>query len=150
MTVFHLTNPAPTSPDHRAFEELNGVLDVGAGEVLPWSEADDVVRSEALSRLQKYYCHTLDRHHRQAFDDWVNDQLTVVRRDRAVSYKTFGEPGSIDDKALEALSNPSSGYGYGASHRAHRGHEDFILGLQKIIAKCKGLRATTSMKLEAR
>ncbi len=159
MTMFHLTHPAPTSSDHPAFVELLGALDTGHGEVFPWAEADPPVRSEALGRLQEYYCHALDRPHREAFEEWVGHGLTKARIDRLISgprikgkssSEVFSEssskvfsPGSVDDKRLEVLQ--AKGDMIGAVIRMTR-IQDFYHALQGIITgKCKGL--TTAMKI---
>ena len=161
MTMFHLTHPAPTSPDHPAFVQLLGALDVGHRELLPWAEADPSVRSEALGRLQEYYCHALDWPHREAFEAWVGHELAKARRDRLISGplirgksspEVFSEssskvfsPGSVDEKTLEVLQH-KGGDEVGAGLRMETLQEDFFRGLQSIItSKCKGL--TTPMKL---
>jgi hypothetical protein len=68
MTVFHLMDPPP-GPKDPLFIDLLGALDTGT--ILPWLNASEDVRDEALGRLHEYYCHTLDAKHRAAFDDWV-------------------------------------------------------------------------------
>lgn len=89
MTSFHLTDPAPTDPNHPVFLELLGVLQGKEG--LRWAVADPSVRSEALGRLQEYYCHALDRTHRDAFDAWVNHQLELVHRDQLASGESVNQ-----------------------------------------------------------
>lgn len=114
MTMFHLTHPAPTSADHPAFVELLGVLD-------PWAAADPSVRSEALGRLQEYYCHALDRRHREAFEAWVDYNMR-----RVSTYVLADQEGDIMGAYLAYL--------------PMRRQYDFFHGLQTIIGrKCKGL-----------
>jgi hypothetical protein len=119
MTMFHLTHPPPTSDKDPAFFELLGAL--STTEVFPWAEADPLVRSETLGRLQEYYCNALDPPHHEAFDAWVGAKLGEARRDKIIIGGS--SPGSLPP-----------------------GQEDFFSGIQRVIAsKCKGLR--TPMKL---
>jgi hypothetical protein len=154
MTMFHLSQPAPRSLDHPAFVELLGALDVGGRQTLPWAEAAPPVRSEALGRLQEYYCHALDGPHREAFDAWVGYKLTEVRRDEVITtvFAKGGEsspeafsPGSFDEKALELMQR-RGGDVWGAVLRVQTLQGDFFRGLQRVIAsKCQG--PTIPMKL---
>ncbi len=159
VTAFHLTQPAPADVNHPVFDYLLGALTTG-NEGTPWALADPAVRSEALGRLQEYYCHALDLPHRKAFEGWVGHERAKVRRDRLISGPlirgksspaVFSEPssevfspGSVDDKTLEVLQH--KGDVMGARLRMETLQEDFFHGLQSIItSKCKGL--TTPMKL---
>ncbi|MGH3944931.1 MAG: DUF4157 domain-containing protein [Pseudonocardiaceae bacterium] len=146
MTIFHLTHPAPTSADHPAFIELLGALDTGKGPY-PWKQAEPSVRTEALSRLQEYYCNVLDQQHREAFDAWVDFKITTARRDQIVSGKySTGSflPGSFDDETLKLIGR--SGDAEGARLRVTTSQDDFFRSLQGITArKCKGL--TPPMRL---
>lgn len=149
MTMFHLTHPAPTSSAHPVFVELLGVLDTGHGEVLPWADATPAFRSEALGRLQEYYCHALDWEHRDAFDAWVGERAAEARRDRIMRDEATPQdlaPGSVDDKTLEVLQH-KGGNPLGAQIRKKTMQDDFFQSLQSVIAsKCKEL-PPTSMKL---
>ena len=142
MTMFHLTHPAPSSPDHPAFVQLLGAVDTG--DVHPWAEADKAFRSEALGRLQEYYCHALDTRHREAFEGWVLLQAAEVQKDLI----QLGEPGafspgSVDDESMKVLQHQtSSGMGAHIRIQIHK-KDDFVGGLQRVIAgHCKGLPAT--------
>jgi hypothetical protein len=77
MTMFHLTHPAPSSDKDPAFFQLLGAL--STTKVFPWAVADPLVRSEALGRLQEYYCNALDPPHHEAFDAWVGAKLGEAR-----------------------------------------------------------------------
>jgi hypothetical protein len=135
MTMFHLTNPAPTSSNDPAFVQLLGVLDVGKAEVLPWAEADPTVRSEASGRLQEYYCHALDWPHRRAFDDWVAAQLVSARRDEIIS--GVDSPGPDEGELIERRTGADV---LGATIRVKRLPGSFFRSLQSIITgRCKGI-----------
>jgi hypothetical protein len=119
MTMFHLTDPAPTSDNAAAFVELLGAL--STSKVFPWANANPLVRSEALGRLQQYYCHALDPSHQAAFDLWVSAKL--ARPPRAPITTGASSPGAPVP-----------------------GEEDFYDSLHRVIAgKCRGVR--TPMKL---
>ena len=138
MTMFHLTDPAPTSSNDPAFVQLLGVLDVGKAEVLPWAEADPTVRSEALGRLQEYYCHALDSFHRRAFDGWVAAQLVSARRDEIIS--GVDSPGTADVNAGELIERRTGADVLGATIRVKRLPGSFFRSLQSIITgRCEGL-----------
>jgi hypothetical protein len=148
MTMFHLTHPAPTDPNHPAFVELLGALDTGKS-VLPWSGSARADRSEALGRLQEYYCHALDPSHKEAFKNWVDYKSAQVRKDRFTvgkySKEDFRPGSSFDDDLIYApLGNPKE-----AEPRLEPRPDDFFHGLQGIIAnKCKGLLPLTRMALD--
>jgi hypothetical protein len=144
MTMFHLTHPPPSSPDHPAFVELLGAVDTG--DVHPWAEADKTFRSEALGRLQEYYCHALDERHREAFEGWVRLQAAEVRTDLLQVGKSLPggfSSGSVDDEALKVLQHRA-----GSQMAAHiriqtLKKDDFVGGLQTIITgRCKGFPTT--------
>jgi hypothetical protein len=105
MTMFHLRNPN----DDAAFIELLGVLD--GSNTYPWELANPSVRSEALGRLQEYYCRALSPLHQRTFDAWVATQLSKAR--------SYGS----------------------SSGSQPPGSEDFFESIQRMIARqCKGLR----------
>ncbi len=147
MTMFHLTHPAPTALDHPVYIELLGALSTEDNH--PWAEADPAVRSAALGQLQEYYCHALDRSHREAFDGWVTAKSAEVRDDQLATGAPPPEvflPGGADEKALERLqgagssSKGSKGSTMGPMVRMGTMQVDFFHGLRGIIAgKCKSL-----------
>ena len=143
MTMFHLAHPAPISIEHPAFQELLGALDTG--KITPWAQTDPSSRSEALGRLQEYYCHALDELHREAFDAWVLTVLTTVRTDEVITAQSSSytpAPGSFDEKAVL----PSEGDVMGAAARVKTLEGDFFRGLQRVIAsKCKGLKPSLQL-----
>jgi hypothetical protein len=147
MTMFHLTHPAPNSVSHPAFVQLLGALDVGKGENLPWAEADPAVRSEALGRLQEYYCHALDQHHRESFAGFVSIQLNLARADEYITSVHGGSeesfPETVDLDAVNAAER--SGGVMGAAIRSKRAPGSFFRSLQSIVeSKCEKL--STPMK----
>ena len=103
MTMFHLTHPAPDSSSHPAFVELLGVIETR--QTLPWEYADPAVRSEALGRLQEYYCHALDQKHRESFDGFVSIQLNRSRANAAPG-SFFRSLQSIIESKCEKLTTP--------------------------------------------
>jgi hypothetical protein len=138
MTHFHLTHPAPADEKDPAFQELWGALDTGSGN--PWKDATKEVRSEALGRLQEYYCHSLDRKHREAFEGWVryqhrkwkNYNFSVVGRDRMRP----GDP----DLDIQTPENAPDAYGMKKRTMEASDMPAFLHGLLDIIeGKCKGL-----------
>jgi hypothetical protein len=142
MTMFHLTHPAPSAADHPAFVELLGAVDTG--DVHPWAEADKTFRSEALGRLQEYYCHALDSRHREAFEGWVRLQAAEVQKDLVqLGGPGAFSPGSVDDESMKVLQHRADS-GMGAHIRIETfKKDDFVGGLQRVIAgHCKGLPAT--------
>ena len=70
MTAFLLAAPPPAETDAPAFEQLFGMF-MSSSE--PWANANPETRSEALGRLQQYYCQVLDPDHRKAFENWVRN-----------------------------------------------------------------------------
>jgi len=82
MTMFHLAHPAPASPQHSAFGELLGALITE--DYFPWAWAPKGYKTGVLRQLQEYYCNTLDREHREAFDGWVDYKLAeaALRQDK--------------------------------------------------------------------
>jgi hypothetical protein len=89
MTMFHLTPPSNLSnPHHPAFIELLGATNTSL--YTPWKDAAPLVKSEALGRLQEYYCNALDAPHLEAFDCWVNYQLNIIRNRSIDEFKEWG------------------------------------------------------------
>jgi len=68
MTAFLLADPPPAKSDDPAFEQLFGMF-MSSSE--PWANAKPETRSEALGRLQQYYCQVLDPARQKAFENWV-------------------------------------------------------------------------------
>jgi len=154
MTHFHLAQPAPTDPKDIAFTELWGALDTGEGN--PWKGATKEVKSEALGRLQEYYCHSLDRRHREAFDAWVNYEDREWR-----SYNLTGPPDAdLDirarDLALEGVGEVSKSKEAFEALQQKQTMErtempDFLRGLLEIIrGKCRGLETPLALPATAR
>jgi len=148
MTMFQLAHPVPDTPDHPAFVQLLGALDTGGG-VHPWAEADPAVRSDALGRLQEYYCNALDARRRQSFAGWVEIQLKSARRDKVLLGQPAPggyEPGEVDDETLKSMRR-EGGNMMGAAIRVKLQGGDFFRGLKGVVASnCKGLDPL-SMKL---
>jgi len=141
MTAFHLIDPAPTDLKHVGFVQLMGVL--GDATRPNWASADEPVRAQALGRLQEYYCHTLDRAHRESFSSFVNAQLSIADGDHLVT----GELPTRSDAVLpdEALTDPAA-HKVGAEPRKALMHGHFFRSLRTMIDReCKGL--VPSMKL---
>jgi len=127
MTMFHLA-PAPASFRDPPFMQLLGALTTR--KVLPWAKADGPARSEALGRLQEYYCHAMDAPHRRAFEGWVNYYQVPRRIENLI----------LDDKVGTELAVAQ------AKDQNDAMEDDFFQGLKSIIrSQCKGI--TTPMKL---
>jgi hypothetical protein len=70
MTAFLLADPPPAKNDDPAFEQLLGMF-MSSSE--PWANAIPETRSEALGRIQQYYCQVLDPARQKAFENWVGN-----------------------------------------------------------------------------
>jgi hypothetical protein len=117
MTMFHLADPVPTSDRDPAFFELLGAL--STRKVFTWASADPAVRSEALGRLQQYYCKVLERPRQEAFDNWVAYKLGEARR---VPDPTSPSPSLVP------------------------GQLDFFTSLNQMLAgQCRGLRPSMTL-----
>jgi hypothetical protein len=145
MTAFHLTSPAPTDANHPVFIELLGVLENNKGTPR-WALADPSIRSEALGRLQEYYCHALGRSHREAFDGWVNYQLDLVRRDQFLRGEYSSEQLSDETLDVFASSEKEEAARVSAAKREKTMHKSFVRGLEEIIkGKCKGINPSMAL-----
>lgn len=134
MTVFSLTDPAPTSVDHPAFIQFLGALHVANKDIFPWAQAEKSVRSEALARLQDCYCNVFDLGHRKTFDAWVGFKLTAARRDQNIVSPGSRSPEPWDERM--GLDSEKAA----ARIRVKTSQEDFFRSLQGISArKCTGL-----------
>jgi hypothetical protein len=136
MTWFHLADPAALDkPEHSAWTELLGALEQNG--VAQWTGSDQSVRNEALGRLQEYYCHALDKAHRDVFDGWVRRESSIVAADRALQGRAA--PGDVDDEAFGRISS-----GEARAHAAGREVTmlaDFVDGLRQIVrGGCRVLR----------
>jgi hypothetical protein len=149
MTMFHLVHPAPSSDpnprgfgsDHDpAFVELLGAVTLQKG-VIPWSDADQKVRSEALGQLQEYYCHTLDTEHQEAFKNWIGRRRSETGRSRikADPPKQDKSSPAHHSKPPASVSSPGSA-NENVAEQVRAAREDFFNSLQNMIdMKCKGL-----------
>ena len=117
MAVFHLIDPAPP-PVHLVYGELLGVLETST--VLPWASADSAVQTEAIRRLEQYYCEVLDFAHRRSFDEWVATQANQAQ-DEEAALKKASTPAAVRD----------------ANDHLALKRKDLVGRLQKIPAKCK-------------
>jgi Domain of unknown function (DUF4157) len=109
MTAFLLADPPPAKNDDPPFEQLLGMF-MSSSE--PWANANPETRSEALGRLQQYYCQVLDPARQKAFENWV------------------GKPPQAQPSSLRMWS--------WAPKRQMHAH--FFDGLKKIVdGKCAGL-----------
>jgi Domain of unknown function (DUF4157) len=109
MTAFLLADPPPAKNDDPAFEQLFGMFMSGSE---PWANANPETRSEALGRLQQYYCQVLDSARQKAFENWVG-------------------------KPPEARPSSLSGWDWRPKRQMHA---HFFGGLKKIVdGKCAGL-----------
>jgi hypothetical protein len=64
MTEFLLADP-PKDNDDAAFLQLFGMFSSSSE---PWANSNGLARSEALGRLQQYFCQALDGPHQEAFE----------------------------------------------------------------------------------
>jgi len=134
MTMFHLRN----ANDDTAFVELLGVLD--GSHTHAWAGASHSVQSEALGRLQEYYCNALSPRHQRSFDDWVSAKLSKARRDELYA-PSRAEKIEINSGKRQATPEEITGNKVRETRAV-----DFYESLQSMIARqCKGLK--TSMAL---
>ncbi len=76
ISRFHLLDPPPKIDDP-VFIDFLGLFRTNSN-VRPWASADPAVRSEALGRIQEYYCDSLDTRHREALSFWVDHEVTAA------------------------------------------------------------------------
>jgi len=109
MTEFLLAQPAPKDNDDAAFLALFGMFSSSSE---PWANSKGPARSEALGRLQQYFCQVLDGPHQEALERFAT-----------------APPTRQSSKAPFWLWSPK-----------RQMHQHFIDGLKGVIdAKCAGL-----------
>lgn len=141
MSVFHLIDPTSTKAQPVFGELLGAAGDAHEGK---WLFADPSVRAEGLGRLREYYCHTLDRAHRELFAGLVYSEIQKNNGTRFSLGETLGAGDEIPDDALQTFpEEPTTDEGRklrAAQIMAADAAADFLKGLQAIVdEKCASI-----------
>jgi hypothetical protein len=84
MTTFHLERVLKDDEISKGEGSSVALLELKtAGDW--WTGANTAVQSEALGRIQQYFCDVLDQQHRDVFDKWVTKKLDLATSTEKVS-----------------------------------------------------------------